>query len=90
MVQLVSCFVAAALLLLRRPIVAVGSAALMAGTFIGFLISRYRTAGLFGFHVPYSTADATWALAVEITNTVLLVATALVMLRSTGPRSPRT
>jgi hypothetical protein len=87
MVQVISCFVAAlSLLVLRRAIVAVGSAALMAGTFIGFLISRYRTAGLFGFHVGFSSADAKWALAIEITATVLLLATTMAMLRTSDRR----
>jgi hypothetical protein len=62
-------------------------AGLMAGTFIGFLISRYRTAGLFGWHDPYNTNDSKWALIVEIAGTVTLLITAWVMSRSSKAAS---
>jgi hypothetical protein len=86
-IQWLSCFVAAvAVLAVRRVIVVAGAAALMAGTITGFLIARYRTAGLFGFHLPFSSHEAQWALAVEITATVLLIVTGWIMAR----RSART
>jgi hypothetical protein len=81
-IQFVAAFVAAAaVLVLRRVIVSLGAAALAAGTFTGFLISRYRTAGLFGFHDAESTSWSRWALAVEITATVLLLANAWLISR---------
>jgi hypothetical protein len=81
-IQWVLCFVGAlALLVMRNLLAVVAAAGLVAGTFIGFLISRYRSAGLFGFHVPYSTNYAKWALAVEIAATVLLAITAALMVR---------
>lgn len=77
LIQVIASFVlAAAVILTRRVLALLAGAALMAGTLVGFLISRYRTAGLFGFHLPYSTTDSKWALAVEIAATVLLLATA--------------
>jgi hypothetical protein len=87
-VQWVLCFVGAvALLALRNLIAVLAAAGLMAGTFIGFLITRYRSAGLFGFHLTFSTSDAKWALAVEITATVLLLVTAALMLRGDRRRA---
>jgi hypothetical protein len=80
--QWVLCFVGALALLVMRNLVAVVAAAgLMAGTFIGFLITRYHSTGLFGFHLTFSTSDAKWALVVEITATVLLTVTAALMAR---------
>jgi hypothetical protein len=86
LIQVISCFVlAVAVIALRNVLAVLAAAGLMAGTFIGFLISRYRTAGLFGFHLPFSSSDAKWALTVEIAATVLFLITALVMVR--GARS---
>jgi hypothetical protein len=88
MVQIISCFLAAAgLLALRNVLAAVGSAALMAGTFTGFLIARYRSAGLFGFKIGFSSSSAKSALTIEIAATVLLLVTAAVMARGTKPTS---
>jgi hypothetical protein len=82
LLQWISCLVAAvAVLALRRVIIYLGAAALMAGTFIGFLISHYRTAGLFGWHDPSTTSYSTWALIVEIAGTVLLLATTWMIAR---------
>jgi hypothetical protein len=86
MIQIISCFVAAAALLaLRNALVALGAAALMAGTFIGFLLARYRSAGLFGFKIGFSSGSAKSALTIEIAATVLLLLTAALMAR--GQRS---
>jgi hypothetical protein len=88
LLQVIGCLVIAIAILATRHILTVlAGAALMAGTFIGFLISRYRTAGLFGWHDPYTTSDSNWALAVEIAGTVLLLATAWVLSRSSRPAS---
>jgi hypothetical protein len=83
LLQVIGCVVVAiGLLATRHVLAALAGAALMAGTFIGFLISHYRSAGLFGWHDPYTTSDSNWALAVEIAGTVLLLATAAVISRS--------
>ena len=80
---MISCLVLAIAILATRHVLAVlAGAALMAGTFIGFLISRYRTAGLFGWHDPYNTSYSRWALIVEIAGTVLMLVTAWVISRS--------
>jgi hypothetical protein len=68
-------------------IVVAGAAALMVGTVTGFLIARYRSAGLFGFHLPFSSGEAKWALAVEIAATVTLATTCWVMSRASA-RTP--
>jgi hypothetical protein len=88
LVQTIAAFVGAiALVALRRLIVVAGSAALMVGTIGGFLLARYRAAGLFGFKLPYSTSDAKWALAVEIAAAILLSITAGTMARAAHARS---
>ena len=72
LLQVIGCLVVAIAILATRHLLAVlAGAALMAGTFIGFLISRYRTAGLFGWHDPYNTSYSSWALIVEIAGTVV-------------------
>jgi hypothetical protein len=82
LLQVIGCLVLAiALLLTRHVLAALAGGAMLAGTFIGFLISRYRTAGLFGWHDPYNTNYSKWALIVEIVGTVLLLLTAAVMRR---------
>jgi hypothetical protein len=89
-IQWVLCFVGAAALLVMRNLLAVLAAAgLMAGTFIGYLISRYHTGGLFGFYLGshYSSSDATWALRVEITGTVLMLITAGLIVMRNGRRT---
>jgi hypothetical protein len=83
LLQVIGCVVVAIAILATRHILTVlAGAGLLAGTFIGFLISRYRSAGLFGWHDPYSTNYSNWALIVEIAGTVLCLATAWVILRS--------
>jgi hypothetical protein len=87
LLQVIGCLIVAVAILVTRHVLAVlAGAALMAGTFIGFLISRYRSAGLFGWHDPYSTNYSNWALIVEIAGTVLLLITAWTMSRSTKSR----
>jgi hypothetical protein len=88
LLQVIGCVVVAIAILATRHILTVlAGAALLAGTFIGFLISRYRTAGLFGWHDPYNTNYSKWALIVEIVGTVLLLITAWVMSRSSETSS---
>jgi hypothetical protein len=88
LLQVIGCVVVAIAILATRHILTVlAGAGLLAGTFIGFLISRYRTAGLFGWHDPYNTNYSKWALIVEIVGTVLLLATAFVMSRSSKAAS---
>jgi hypothetical protein len=77
LVQTISAFVlAAALIAIRHFLVALAGLALMAGTLTGYLITRYRTAGLFGFHLPITTSDANRAMAVEIAAIIVLAITA--------------
>jgi hypothetical protein len=88
LLQVISCLVIAIAIVATRHLLAVlAGAGLMAGTFIGFLISRYRTAGLFGWHDPYNTNYSKWALIVEIAGTVLMLATAWVIARSSKAAS---
>jgi hypothetical protein len=82
MVQTIACFVAgAAVLALRNILVAAGTAVLLIGTYVGYLITRYH--GWFGFD-PGSGIDtnwATWSMIVEIIGTVVLAVTAGLMAR---------
>lgn len=82
MIQAILCFVgAAAVLLLRNILAAVATAALLIGTYGGYLITRYH--GWFGFD-PGSGIDtswASWAMITEIAGTVLLAAAAVLMAR---------
>jgi len=88
LLQVIGCAVVAIAILATRHILTVlAGAALLAGTFIGFLISRYRTAGLFGWHDPYNTNYSKWALIVEIAGTVVALATAWVIARSSKAAS---
>jgi hypothetical protein len=64
---------ALAVLALRRRLVVVGAAALMAGTMVGFVLAR--TVGIFGFHLTFSSGLAWAALAVEAVALVLLALT---------------
>lgn len=89
LIQWILCFLGAAALLAMRNLLAVAAAgALMAGTFIGYLIARYHSGGLFGFYLGphFSSGWATSALVVEIAGTALMTVTAA-MLRS--PRRPK-
>ena len=84
LVQWILCFVGAAAVLSLRNLLAVGAgAALLAGTFVGYLLARYHAGGLFGFALPnnFSSSDATWAMVVEIAGTVILAAAALRFVR---------
>ncbi|HTW19539.1 MAG TPA: hypothetical protein VME70_04905 [Mycobacteriales bacterium] len=86
LLQVIGCLVVAiAIVATRHLLTVLAGAGLMAGTFIGFLISHYRSAGLFGWHDPYTTSDSNWALAVEIAATVLCLVTAAVLWRSSRP-----
>jgi hypothetical protein len=80
LVQSILCFVGAAAVLAMRNILAVvADAALLIGTYIGYLITRYH--GWFGFNPGkgIATSQATWSMIVEIVGTVVLLATAALM-----------
>ncbi len=64
---------AVALLITRHLLVVLGSAALMAGTMVGFLLAR--TVGIFGFRLTFSSGLAYAVLVVEASAVVLLVLT---------------
>jgi hypothetical protein len=83
LVQWILCFVGAAALLAMRNLLAVlATAALLAGTFIGFLIAKYHHGGLFGFAIPgFSSWETQWTTVLEIVGTVVLLATAALMAR---------
>jgi hypothetical protein len=59
-----------------RQLLALPLAALMAGTVAGFVLAR--TAGIFGFHLTFSSALAYRALIVEAVAVVFLLSTAAV------------
>ena len=88
MVQAIACFVAAAAVLAMRNILAaVGNAALLIGTYGGYLITRYH--GWFGFD-PGSGIDtnlAKWSMVTEITGMLVLVLAAVLMTRTAEPAS---
>jgi hypothetical protein len=74
LVQVAACLVAAvALLATRRLLVVAGSAALMAGTMIGFVLAR--TVGIFGFRLTFSSGLAWSVLSVEAAAVVMLCLT---------------
>jgi hypothetical protein len=81
LVQWILCFVGAVVVLVMRNLLAVlANAALLAGTFIGFLIAKYHGGGLFGFAIPgFSSWETQWTTVVEIAGTVVLLATAALM-----------
>jgi hypothetical protein len=83
LVQAILCFVgAAAVLTMRNILAAVATAALLVGTYGGYLITRYH--GWFGFD-PGSGIDtswATWSMVTEIAGTVVLITTAVLMART--------
>jgi len=84
LVQVAACLLAAAALLVTRHIlVVIGSALLMAGTAVGFLLAR--TVGLFGFHLPFTSGLAVTVLVIEIAAVVLLGVTAWLMPKSGRP-----
>jgi hypothetical protein len=82
LVQTILCFVGAAAVLVMRNILAVvATALLLVGTYLGYLVTRYH--GWFGFD-PGKAIDtnwAKWAMVVEIIGTVVLFATAALMVR---------
>ena len=82
LVQSILCFVAAAAILGMRNILAtVGSAGLLVGTYVGYLITRYH--GWFGFD-PGKGIDtnwAAWATVVELSGAVLLLVAAALMVK---------
>jgi hypothetical protein len=81
LVQVAACLLAAVTLLLTRHLLVVlGSAALMAGTLVGFTLAR--TVGIFGFHLTFTTAEAYTVLVVEGAAVVLLLVTAWLQMRS--------
>ena len=85
LVQAIACFVAAAAVLVMRNVVAVvANAALLIGTYAGYLITRYH--GWFGFD-PGSGIDtswATWSMVTEIAGTVVLLIAAFLMVRKSS------
>ena len=83
LVQVAACLIAAVLLLaFRRLIIVLGSAALMAGTIVGFVLAR--TVGLFGFHLGFSSGLAYTVLVIEAAAVVLLGITAVLMPKAAG------
>ena len=91
LVQLSAAFLGAiALVVWRALLIVVASAALMAGTAVGYLIARYRTAGLFGFSLGphFSSPYATWALVVEVVATALLIVAAAILVRARAASAP--
>jgi hypothetical protein len=78
LVQTGAALVAAVLLLsARNLLVALGSAVLMAGTIVGFVLAR--TVGIFGFHLTFSSGLAYAALIIEAIAVVFLAVTAAVI-----------
>ncbi|HEX3707566.1 MAG TPA: hypothetical protein VHV76_13140 [Mycobacteriales bacterium] len=88
LVQWILCFVGgAALLAMRNLLAVVANAALLAGTFIGFLIAKYHQGGLFGFAIPgFSSWQTRWTTGTEIAGTVILLVTAVMMVRAQRAR----
>jgi hypothetical protein len=79
-VQTAICILAAIVLLLTRNVlVVVGSALLMGGTIVGFVL--VRTVGIFGFKLTFSSGEAYTVLVVEIAAIVMLTLTGLLMQR---------
>jgi hypothetical protein len=79
-VQAAAAIIAAIVLLVTRHIlVVVGSALLMAGTIVGFILAR--TVGIFGFHLTFSSGLANLVLVVEAAAIVALGVTAGVLAR---------
>jgi len=79
-VQAAAAIVAAVLLLAaRRLLIVLGSALLMAGTIVGFILAR--TVGVFGFHLTFSSGLANVVLIVEAAAIVCLAGTAAILVR---------
>jgi hypothetical protein len=80
LVQTGAALVAAVLLLsMRSLLIVLGSALLMAGTLVGFVLAR--TVGIFGFHLTFSSGLAYAALIIEAVAVVFLTSTAAVITR---------
>jgi hypothetical protein len=80
LVQVAACLLAAlALLVTRHLLVVLGSAALMAGTIVGFVLAR--TVGIFGFRLTFFSGLAYTVLVVEAVAVVLLAVTARLQLK---------
>jgi hypothetical protein len=80
LVQVGAAVIAAALLLAtRKLLVVLGSALLMIGTIVGFILAR--TAGIFGFRLTFSSGLANAVLIVEAAAILALVTTATVLVR---------
>ncbi len=82
LVQVAAAILAALVLLVtRRLIVVIGSAALMAGTIVGFILAR--TVGIFGFHLTFSSGLAYVVLVIEAVAVLMLTITAWRMVTDT-------
>ncbi|HEX3899607.1 MAG TPA: hypothetical protein VHW74_10585 [Mycobacteriales bacterium] len=82
LIQAILSFVGAAAVLAMRNILAVvATGALLIGTYIGYLITRYH--GWFGFDPGkgIATTDAAWSMILEIVGTVVLLVTAALMVK---------
>lgn len=80
LVQVVLTLLAALILLVTRHLlVMAGSAALMAGTIIGFVLAR--TIGIFGFHLTFISTEAYVVMVVEAVAIVMLGITAWLQLK---------
>ena len=73
---------AVALLATRHLLVVAASLALMAGTIVGFILSR--TVGIFGFKLAFSSGLANTVLIVEIAAVILLAVTGWVLRPASG------
>lgn len=85
LLQAIACFVAAAgVLVMRNILAAVGNAALLIGTYGGYLITRYH--GWFGFDPGsgIATSWATWSMVTEIAGAVILGAATILMVRKSS------
>jgi len=79
-VQVAAAIIAAVLLLATRNLlIVIGSALLMIGTVAGFILAR--TAGIFGFHLTFSSGLADAVLVVEAAAILMLVVTAAMLVR---------
>ena len=88
LIQVVLALLAALVLLVTRHVLVVlGSAALMAGTIVGFLLARI--VGIFGFRLTFFSTEAYIVLVVEAAAVILLACTAWLLLKQRPRRAPR-
>jgi hypothetical protein len=90
LVQVAAAIIAAVLLLATRNLLIVlGSALLMIGTIVGFILAR--TVGIFGFRLTFSSGLANAVLVVEAAAILMLGVTAAILMRSrsTPPAAKR-